>query len=63
MGLVAGGVIGALSIGLGKEHHEKYEQLLKEGKFLVIVHGPESEISRANDILNAHGTHVGLEMH
>ena len=63
LGLVGGGIIGALSIGLKKEHYEKYDQYLKEGKFLVIVHGSAKEIEHAKAILHRHGQNVELQSH
>ena len=63
LGLIGGGILGALSIGLKKEHDEKYDQYLKEGKFLVIAHGSAKEIEHAKDILHRHGQHVELQTH
>jgi hypothetical protein len=63
LGLIGGGIFSALSIGLSKEHHEKYDQYLKEGKFLLIIHGSEAETQHAKDILHEHGAHIELHSH
>lgn len=63
LGLLGGGIFGALSMGLKKEHYEKYDAYLKEGKFIVIVHGSAKEIEHAKDILHRHGQHVELQAH
>jgi len=64
LGLIGGGIISALSIGgIKDEHSKKYDALLEDGKFLVIVHGDGADIKRANDILSAHGTHSELNIH
>lgn len=62
-GLIGGAIAGALSIGLHKEHHEKYDQYLKEGKFLLIVHGSVEEAEQAKNILHQHGKHIELQTH
>ena len=63
LGLLGGGIVGALSMGLKKEHYERYDQYLKEGKFLVIVHGSAKETEHAKDILHRHGQHFELQAH
>ncbi|HYV92921.1 MAG TPA: general stress protein [Chitinophagales bacterium] len=63
LGLIGGGIAGALSIGMHKEHYEKYDRYLKEGKFLLIIHGSAKEIEHAQDILHQHGQHVELQSH
>ena len=40
----------------------KYEEHIKEGRFLVIVKGPLEEIEQAEHILHTEGTHLGLEL-
>lgn len=63
LGLIGGGIAGALAIGLHREHYEKYDKYLKEGKFLVVVHGSAKEIEHAKDILFKHGEHFELAAH
>jgi hypothetical protein len=63
LGLIGGGIFGALSIGLSKEHHEKYDKYLKEGKFLLVIHGSEAETKHAQEILHEHGEHIELHSH
>lgn len=53
LGLIAGGVISLLSfMGLKEEEVVKYEEHLKEGKFMVIVKGSKEEIEKAKNILH-----------
>jgi len=63
LGLIGGGVASALSIGLSKDHHDIYNKHLEEGKFLLIVQGPEKDVHRAKEILDKHGTHIALATH
>ena len=63
LGLIGGGIAGALSIGLHKEHHEEYDQYLREGKFLLIVHGSSREIEQAKEILHSLGQHMAINTH
>jgi len=56
-GAVAMGGLSALgavlySIGIPKDSIVKYEEWLKADKFLLVVHGTQQEVSRAQDILN-----------
>jgi hypothetical protein len=56
-GAVAMGGLSALgaalySIGIPKDSIVKYEESLKADKFLLVVHGTQQEVSRAQDILN-----------
>ena len=63
IGLIGGGIFSALSIGLSKEHHEMYDKYLKEGKFLLIIHGSEKEANHAREVLHEHGAHIELHSH
>lgn len=61
VGLIAGGVTTML-VDLGvKEDHVKYEQHLKEGKFLLFMDGEEPEIAIAEKVLE--GKHLGMVTH
>jgi hypothetical protein len=52
-GAAGGGLLGALvGWGVSKQHIVKYEDHIKSGKYLVIVHGGEDEIEEAKDILS-----------
>ena len=62
-GLIGGGLFSVLSLGLNKEHHEKYEQHVREGKFLLVVHGEKAEVDQANKILHEHAQHIELHKH
>ncbi|MEZ5015032.1 MAG: hypothetical protein R2794_12140 [Chitinophagales bacterium] len=63
-GIVAGGIIGALSIsGVKRHHEEKYDADLRAGKYLVLVQGGKEEVQQAKSLLDAHGEHAGFEVH
>jgi hypothetical protein len=51
-GAVLGGVVGAL-LGhfVEKKHLPKYEELVRTGNYLVVVHGTEEDVSRAQRLL------------
>ncbi len=61
IGLIAGG-IGTLlaTIGIKKDSVVKFHEHLKEGKFLVVIKGPESEIEKAEQILRDDDTFIEL---
>ncbi|RAM50003.1 MAG: 2-oxobutyrate oxidase [Hapalosiphonaceae cyanobacterium JJU2] len=51
-GAVGGGVLGTLTgWGISTQHVLKYEEKLKDGKYLVIVHGSAEEVKLAQNIL------------
>jgi hypothetical protein len=60
-----GGVLGTLAgWGVSKEHIFKYEEHVRAGKHLVIVHGKPQEVARARSILQdtrATALHVHAE--
>ena len=63
-GLIGGGIASVLAtVGVKDETTKKYHDALVAGKFLVIVHGKDADVSRAKDILHEHGTHDELEKH
>lgn len=64
-GLIGGGIASALATGIGIEHEEakKYHDFLVAGKFLVVVHGKDTDVNKAKDILGEHGTHDELNKH
>lgn len=41
---------------------QKYRQYLDEGKFIVLVHGPEEEVKKGHDILVENEHHYHLEI-
>ncbi len=64
VGLIGGGIVSALtSIGVNKAVAKKYHDALVAGKFLVIVHGHQSDVDKANGLLHEHGTHAELDKH
>jgi len=63
-GLISGGLIGALSfLSIKKEHHEKYDKYIKEGRYLVLIEGGKKETEKAHEILNSHSQHIDLDIH
>jgi hypothetical protein len=64
VGVIAGGLTAILTkLGMKKEHAVKYDEHLKEGKFLVVAQGDEAEIETAKRVLHEHGTHTELSSH
>ena len=56
-GAAGGGLLGALmGWGVSKKHILKYEEHLKGGKYLLIVHGSADEVARAHSILGDSGS-------
>lgn len=63
-GLIGGGIISALTLpNIHGDIANKYEDELKGGKFLVIAQGTEEEVSKAKEMMQAHGKYSGLETH
>ncbi len=63
-GLIGGGIATVLAtVGVKDEIGERYQSLLKGGKYLVVAHGEQEEVSRAKDLLHHHGTHTELATH
>ena len=71
VGAIAGaefGVVGSAlfsifsTIGFHSDNIVKYEQHIKEGRFLVIVNGTLEEVERAEHILHTEGTHLELDI-
>jgi hypothetical protein len=55
-GAVVGGGVGAiLGHFVAKQHIPKYEQLVKAGNYLVVVHGAEQDVARAQQLLSDAG--------
>jgi hypothetical protein len=53
--LVAGGVGAILGHFVAREHIPKYQQLVKAGSYLVVVHGVEQDVARAQQVLTEAG--------
>ncbi len=52
IGSISGGIAGALlALGIGKDGILLYKEHLKEGKFLVVVHGSQEDADKAHEIL------------
>ncbi len=63
-GLIGGGIASVLaSVGVKDEIAEKYETLLKAGKYLVIANGSKDEVENAKKHLHEHATHSELNMY
>lgn len=53
IGTASGGLAGVLlSLGIGKDGVLSYNQHLKAGKFLVVVHGTQAEVDKAHQVLD-----------
>jgi heat induced stress protein YflT len=53
--LLGGGVGAILGHFVEKQHIPKYEQLVKAGSYLVVVHGAEQDVARAQQVLTDAG--------
>jgi hypothetical protein len=52
VGAIVGGFLGAMSgWGVARDRISKYEQLVREGKTLIVVHGEPDEVARAKELL------------
>ncbi len=62
-GAVFGGLLGGLSgWGISKKHILKYEERLKAGKYLLVAHGDNAELDKAQSIMQATAP-FELELH
>ncbi len=54
-GAAGGGLLGVLAgWGISKEHILKYEEAIKAGQYVLVVHGSAEEVARARELLEAH---------
>lgn len=61
-GLIGGGIASVLaSVGVKDEVAEKYNSLLKAGKYLVVANGSEEEVQNARKHLHELTRHSGLD--
>lgn len=67
-GLAAGSVLGGslsalvavlMDWGLTEAEAKRYEDLVKQGKFLVIVHGDENVMKKVQEVMN---NHINMEV-
>ncbi len=64
MGLIGGGIATVLeTLGIKDAVSVKYKALLEQGKYLLIVKGPEDEVTLAKGILSENNIHDSLEIH
>jgi len=70
-GLAAGSVVGGslsalvavlVDWGMTEAEAKRYEDLVKQGKFLVIVHGDEEVMKKVRDLMNGH-TNREVKLH
>ncbi len=64
-GAIGGAGVGALinglvATGIPRDQALKYQERLKIGEFLVVVHGPTADVARAHEILES-TTHTHLQ--
>lgn len=58
IGAVAGGLSGGLvGLGIPEEHAEHYEEKVREGRTLVMIEGPSTEVARVKHLLTDGGIH------
>ncbi|KGO89811.1 hypothetical protein [Flavobacterium suncheonense] len=61
LGIVTGGLISFFAyLGIKEDEVVKYEEHLKEGKFMVVLNGSMEEIEQAEHILHTEGAHLEL---
>ena len=63
-GLIGGGIASILAtVGVKDENAKKYHNALAEGKFLLVVHGSETDVNTAKEVLDEHGKHSEIAFH
>ena len=63
-GIIGGGLISLLmTLGISKDKVIHYHRHLKEGKYLVILHGNAEMAAKAKAILHKTGNYQGLDEH
>lgn len=56
MGLIAGGLLGALtSLGISEEEAQAYDEGVKQGGILVVVAAEEAQAAQVREIMGQHG--------
>lgn len=64
IGLIGSGLISGLSLAnIHGDIAKKYEDKIREGKFLLIAQGSEEELKKAHDIIDKHGKHTEVDTH
>lgn len=62
LGIITGGAVTLLTTaGMKEDKVLKHEDHLKNGKYIVMVHGKIDEIKKAEEILHTEGTHLELD--
>jgi hypothetical protein len=63
-GIMGGGFLAILAIyGVKKEQSIAYDEHLKEGKWMLIAQGDESQVKKVMNILHANSQYIGLSVH
>lgn len=63
-GLIGGTILGVLgTFGIKDEEIVKYDEHLKNGKYLLIIQGPVEEINEAKMLLHSDNSHSELAIH
>jgi uncharacterized membrane protein len=64
IGLVGGGLVAILtSVGIDEIHSHRYDQLISENKFIIIIQGNEGEITHARELLHTQSHHMDVNSH
>lgn len=64
IGLLGGGIASVLtSVGVDKELVKDYQTDLDNGKYLVVAHGTDEEVAKAEGTLQGNGQFHRLEIH
>ena len=64
IGLIGGGIASVLtSVGINDRNAHRYNELLKEGKYLVVASGSKEEVGRAYHLLSGNGSTGEVELH
>ena len=62
LGIVTGGIGSLLlQLGFGNDYAVKYEEMLKGGKFMMMIEGTDEEIKRAKTIIG--NKHISYDVH
>ncbi len=64
IGIIGGGIATVLNtVGVKDEIAQKYHDALAAGKFLVVAHGSEEEVHKAEELLKELNTHSDYTKH
>ncbi len=64
IGLIGGGIVSILTrLGINIKNHDKYQNHLNKGNYLVIVQGTLDEVNLAHKIIETNGKHIEVNKH